>query len=176
MKMNKALCAVFALGALAGFAAPAFQTALPVWPEGRATRMNDFVEFRASFDAKAGEKPVLRVTGSSVYRIRLNGEFAGYGPARAAKGFFRVDEWPLAAREGRNDLAIEVSAYNCNNYYIPEWPGFLQAEVVAGGRVLAATCGTENYAQCASLAAPFTACETPRVTKCSRFSFQRAFG
>ena len=71
MKMNKALCAVFALGALAGFAAPAFQTALPVWPEGRATRMNDFVEFRASFDAKAGEKPILRVTGSSVYRIRL---------------------------------------------------------------------------------------------------------
>ena len=174
--MKRVLCAVFALGVLAGSAGPTFQTALPVWPEGRATRMNDFVEFRTSFDAKSGEKPILRVTGSSVYRIRLNGEFAGYGPARAAKGFFRVDEWPLAAREGRNDLCIEVSAYNCNNYYIAEWPGFLQAEVVCGGRVLAATCGTENYAQCASLAAPFTACETPRVTKCSRYSFQRAFG
>ena len=162
--MKRAVCAAVALGVLAGFAGPSFQAALPVWPEGRATRMNDFVEFRASFDAKAGERPLLRVTGSSVYRIRLNGAFAGYGPARAAKGFFRVDEWPLAAREGRNDLAIEVSAYNCNNYYIAEWPGFLQAEVVADGRVLAAT-GRD-----------FGACETPRVTKCSRYSFQRAFG
>ena len=75
--------------------APKFDAAKPVWPEGRAERMNDFVEFRATFEAKAGETPVLRITGSSVYRIRLNGKFAGYGPARAAKGFFRVDEWPL---------------------------------------------------------------------------------
>ena len=149
------------LATLPSFAEPKFQSAMPVWPQGRATRMNDFVEFRASFETKAGEKPILRVTGSSVYRIRLNGEFAGYGPARAAKGFFRVDEWPLATREGRNDLTVEVSAYNCNNYYIAEWPGFLQAEVVADGRVLAAT-GRD-----------FGACETPRVTKCSRYSFQR---
>ena len=162
--MKRLLCAALAMGVLAGFAGSAFQAAKPVWPEGRATRMNDFVEFRASFDAKAGEKPILRVTGSSVYRIRLNGEFAGYGPARAAKGFFRVDEWPLQVRTGRNDLTVEVSAYNCNNYYVAEWPGFLQAEVVADGRVLTAT-GRD-----------FTAWETPRVTKCSRYSYQRAFG
>ena len=90
--MKRSVIAVLALGVLAVFAGPSFQAAKPVWPEGRATRMNDFVVFRASFEAKGGEKPVLRVTGSSVYRIRLNGEFAGYGPARAAKGFFRVDE------------------------------------------------------------------------------------
>ena len=154
---------VAALAAAVSAATPKFQAALPVWPEGRATRMNDFVEFRASFEVKTDEKPVLRVTGSSVYRIRLNGEFAGYGPARAAKGFFRVDEWPLAAREGRNDLTIEVSAYNCNNYYIAEWPGFLQAEVVVGDRVLAMT------------GCDFCARETPRVTKCSRYSYQRGF-
>ena len=154
---------VAALAAAVSAATPKFQAALPVWPEGRATRMNDFVEFRASFEVKTDEKPVLRVTGSSVYRIRLNSEFAGYGPARAAKGFFRVDEWPLAAREGRNDLTIEVSAYNCNNYYIAEWPGFLQAEVVVGDRVLAMT------------GCDFCARETPRVTKCSRYSYQRGF-
>ena len=165
-----------ALLAAACAAAPSFRAAKPVWPEGRETRMNDFVVFRASFEAKDGEKPILRVTGSSVYRICLNGDFAGYGPARAAKGFFRVDEWPLDAREGRNDLSIEVSAYNCNNYYIAEWPGFLQAEVVVGDRVLAATCGKESCAQCEFGAACFKACEMPRVTKCSRYSFQRAFG
>ena len=150
-------------------AAPAFNAAKSVWPEGREARMNDFVEFRASFEVEEGagkreEASVLRITGSSVYRIWLNGVFAGYGPARAAKGFFRVDEWPLAAKAGRNDLVIEVSAYNCRTFYIPMQTPFLQAEVVVGNRVLAAT-GSD-----------FRAFETPRVTKCSRYSYQRAFG
>ena len=143
---------------------PSFLAARPVWPAGQERKMNAFVEFRASFRTQPGEQPILRVTGSSVYRVRLNGEFAGYGPARAAKGFFRVDEWPLAASGELNDLVIEVSAYNCNNYYIAEWPGFLQAEVVVGDRVLAAT------------GCDFTAYETPRVVKCSRYSYQRGFG
>ena len=154
----------------------AFTAARSVWPQGRETRMNDFVEFRASFEVKGnGERgTVLRVTGSSVYRIWLNGKFVGYGPARAAKGFFRVDEWPLAAKAGRNDLVIEVSAYNCNSFYIPEQSPFLMAEVVAGGRVLAATgAGTRDACP---YRCDFRAYETPRVTKCSRFSYQRAFG
>ena len=142
----------------------AFKAARSVWPKGRETRMNDFVEFRASFNAKGEWGTVLRITGSSVYRIWLNGTFVGYGPARAAKGFFRMDEWPLAAMVGRNDLRIEVSAYNCNSFYIPEQPPFIQAEVVVGDRVLAAT------------GADFRAYETPRVTKCSRYSYQRTFG
>ena len=153
-----------AAGCLAPFfAAAEFRVARPVWPQGRERRMNDFVEFRASFEGGGGT-PILRITGSSVYRIRLNGQFAGYGPARAAKGFFRVDEWPLKAVAGRNVLTVEVSAYNCNNYYIPDQPAFLQAEIVSDGRIVAAT-GRD-----------FKAYETPRVAKCSRYSFQRAFG
>ena len=163
MKRLAFLCMAVAAFATAA-AVPAFQAAQPVWPQGRERRMNDFVEFRADFEAKPGDRPVLRLTGSSVYRIRLNGRFAGYGPARAAKGFFRVDEWPLKVSAGRNTLTVEVSAYNCNNFYIPDQPAFLQAEVVSGDRVLAATGRT------------FKAFETPRVTKCSRFSYQRAFG
>ena len=163
-------------------ATPAFKAARSVWPKGRETRMNDFVEFRASFDVGNGEwgmgngkrGTVLRITGSSVYRIWLNGKFVGYGPARATKGFFRMDEWPLAAKVGRNDLRIEVSAYNCSNFYIPEQPPFIQAEVVAGDRVLAAT-GVGTRDAC-PYHADFRAYETPRVTKCSRYSYQRAFG
>jgi alpha-L-rhamnosidase len=150
--------------AFVAVAEPSFVSARPVWPTGRERRMNDFVAFKATFDITDGDRPVLRVTGCSVYRVWLNGCFAGYGPARAAKGFFRVDEWPLAARSGENSLVIEVSAYNCNNYCVPDHAAFLQAEVVAKGRVLAAT-GRD-----------FSAHETPRVSKCSRYSFQRAFG
>ena len=141
--MTVAGSGLFALpdAAAKGLAALQMTSARSVWPKGREARMNDFVEFRASFEVPGdGERgTVLRITGSSVYRIWLNGRFAGYGPARAAKGFFRVDEWPLAAKAGRNDLVIEVAAYNCESFYMPEQPPFLMAEVVSGGRVLAAT-------------------------------------
>lgn len=167
--MKHLICAALAATAalFASAAAPSFAEAKPVWPAGRETRMNDFVGFRAAFDAKAGAEAVLRVTGTSVYRIRLNGECAGYGPARAAKGFFRVDEWPLSGlvKDGRNVLAIEVSAYNCNNFYVPDQPAFLQAEVLVDGRVVAAT----------GAPGAFEAFETAHVQKTSRFSFQRAF-
>ena len=169
MRFKALACAAFVAGALtsaAGGGTTSFSVAVPVWPEGRERRMNDFVEFRAFFDLPEGARPVLRITGASVYRIRLNGAFAGYGPARAAPGFFRVDEWPLAAKPGRNELSIEVSAYNCNTFYIPEHPAFLQAEVDCNGRILAAT----------GRGSDFSAFATTRITKCSRYSYQRAFG
>ena len=60
MKLNLFSCMTsLALAATAYAAAPAFQAAKPVWPEGRATRMNDFVVFCASFEAKAGETVML---------------------------------------------------------------------------------------------------------------------
>ena len=89
--------------------APKFVKAVPVWPEGLERERNTFFGFRAMFDASAEDKPVLRITGCSDYRISLNGQHVGWGPARAAKGYFRVDEIPLSARVGRNVLAVEVA-------------------------------------------------------------------
>ena len=145
-----------------------FVSAEPVWAEGRATEMNSRVRFTAAFEAASGADAVLRVTGANVYRIRLNGKYVGYGPARAPKGFFRVDEWPLAAavRPGRNELEIEAAAYNCNNFDLLDQPGFLQAEVVGGGRVLAATRADGG---------DFAAETTARVRKVPRYSYQRPF-
>lgn len=132
--------------------------------------MNSFVGFKASFTLPRGAAPELRIAGSSFYRIRLNGETVGYGPARAAKGFFRVDVWPLAAaaREGGNLLTIEASAYNVNTFCASDQPGFIQAEIVLDGEAIAATAAGGDGG--------FTAVRLPRVTKCSRYSFQRGFG
>jgi len=114
-------------------------SAQPAWPEGREREMNLLVGFRATFDAPEDGPLVLRLAASSLYRAFLNGEFVGHGPARAAHGFHRVDEWPLAPRPGANVLAIEVAGYNVNSYYLLDRPAFLQAEVVTGDDVLAAT-------------------------------------
>ncbi len=148
----------------------AFLSARPVWPKGRQTEMNLLVGFRAVIEAPSPtQPPVLRLAASTLYRAWLNGEFLGHGPARAAHGFFRVDEWPLAGklRPGKNLLAIEVAGYNVNSYYLLDQPAFLQAEVVAGQQVLASTAGA---------GAGFVAQLLPyRVQKVQRYSFQRPF-
>lgn len=139
----------------------------PVWPKDRETEMNGRFGFVARFSANRHERPILRMMGSTVYRIFLDGQFAGYGPARGPEGAFRVDEWPLVLKaDGEHFVAVEVAAYNCNTYYYMDQPPFLQAEVVLGGRVLAATCAD----------GAFDACEVNHIVKISRYGFQRGFG
>lgn len=142
-----------------------FQSAHPVWPAGRETERNLTTGFRAIITTTVAEPAVLRLTGSTLYRLFLNGTFVGHGPARAGHGFYRVDEWPLALKAGANVVAIEVAGYNANSFYLLDQPSFLQAEVVAGGKVLAATGGAGFEA----------AILTERVEKAQRYSFQRPF-
>jgi alpha-L-rhamnosidase len=148
-------------------AVPSFQAARPVWPEGKETERNLFVEFRAAFEQPEKGPVTLRLAGASLYRCFVNGQFAGHGPARAGHGFYRVDEWDLTSklRPGRNELVIEVAGYNANSFYLLDQPSFLQAEVVAAGRVIAATGGD-------GLAAGI---RRERVQKVQRYSFQRPF-
>jgi alpha-L-rhamnosidase len=167
MMTRMLLLLALAWSATAGAAAEtaSFQSARPVWPTGRETERNLLVGFRATVTAPAAEPAVLRLTASTLYRVFLNGTFVGHGPARAGHGFYRVDEWPLALRTGANVVAVEVAGYNVNSFYLLDQPSFLQAEVVAGDEVLAATGG-----------AGFEATLLPeRVQKVSRYSFQRPF-
>ncbi|MGO8676928.1 MAG: hypothetical protein ACLQVX_13780 [Limisphaerales bacterium] len=149
--------------------APSFQTARPLWPEGLERKKNLTVAFRAGFEAPTGKKVLLRAAGSTLYRIFLNGEFIGHGPARGPHGWYRVDEIDLTAKlnSGANVVAFEVAGYNVNSFYLLDQPSFLQAEVVAGGEVLASTGGEDK---------PFAASLLPeRVRKVQRYSFQRPF-
>ena len=164
MKNTKTTTAA-ALLAIASFADAAFAAATPVWVAGAEREMNAFYGFSAAFDTQKGERPVLRLSAGAIARVWVNGRFAGYGPARAPEGYMRVDEWPLGdfVKDGRNVVAIEVSNPAVNTFYLPEQSGFLFAEVVSGGRTLAAT------------VRDFRAMRLPRVQKTSRFSYQREF-
>ena len=146
-----------------------FRSAKPVWLAGRETETNLQVGFRALIEAPPEARPVLRLAASCIYRVWLNGEFLGHGPARGPRGFYRVDEWDLGSRlrPGANLLAIEVAGYNANSYYLLDQPSFLQAEVTAAGRVLASTAGEGT---------PFAAqLLSERLQKVARYSFQRPF-
>ena len=125
-------------GANLAAVAPSFVSAKPIWPEGRETEKNVTAGFRASFKAPQQGKVLLRATGSALYRVFLNGQFLAHGPARGPHGFYRVDECDLTGRlqPGANVVAFEVAGYNANSYYLLDQPSFLQAEVIAGDKVV----------------------------------------
>ena len=142
-----------------------FQIARPIFIKGREHEMNVFAAFRAKI-GKA-ENAVLRVTAFSFYRATVNGKFVGFGPARTAKGYARVDELSLDAylTDGENEVVIEVAGYNCRALSTSKQPSYLWAEITVGDRVLAATGRDfEGFAP---------ACKLQKV---ERYSVQRHFG
>ncbi len=146
-----------------------FQKAEPIWPVGQQLEKNLTIGFRAEFNKPANGSAVLKITGSTLYRIYLNGIFVGHGPARAGHGYYRVDEWDLAPKlaAGENVLAVEVAGYNVNSYYLLDQPSFIQAEVVSGKKVLASTAAQSGDFEAILL--------TGRIQKVPRYSFQRPF-
>jgi len=146
-----------------------FLEAKPVWIQGREREKNLTLGFRSVFDKPGKETVSVRIAASTLYRIFLNGQFIGHGPARAAHDFYRIDEWPLNEhlKEGANILAVEVAGYNVNSFYLLDQPSFLQAEITAGEQVLKATGPDRTDFNSFVIA--------DRIQKVPRFSFQRPF-
>ena len=159
------LLVVCALGLCAAECPESFVRARPIWPDGFGNGTNEFFAFRANYSLSKGERPVLRVTSAYDYKARVNGAFIGFGPVRAARGEFRVDQWPLPSKVGENAIEIEVAGYNCESYYLMRQSPLLVAEIAVGDRILAATGEVGD----------FTAWTTGRVQKAPRFTGQRTF-
>ena len=141
-----------------------FLQAKPVFPKGKSCEKNVFVALRAEADDLRGT--TLAIAAFYFYRVWVNGKFVSFGPARTAKGYARVDELSLDAyaKEGKNEILIEVSGYYCRSLSTVHQPSFVQAELRRGNEVLLAT-GRDFEAYL-----PKT-----RVQKVKRYSVQRHF-
>ena len=135
MKHNKILC----LAAVVGSVLSAIASE-PVWPEELRNEVNTLVEFSGEFDWKGGEAS-LEYAAASIARVKVNGAFVAYGPARAPKGYARWDRWDLTRylHEGRNTLTIEVAGYNMGTFYLEKLPPFLEARLIIGERTVLET-------------------------------------
>jgi len=145
-----------------------FIHALPVWPPKLAGRMNIWISLHASVKLSPGECATLRLAAAQAYRIWVNGEFAGRGPARTAHHYARVDEWPVQS-DGAGNLRVivEVMQYGVATFCSTHEPAFCCAELVALGNPIAWT---------APLGGGFVAeRRTERVQRVERYSYQRAF-
>ncbi len=141
-----------------------FKNALPIWSENRENEMHLRLRFKAIIDRPDTTDCIVRLATSGLYNLYVNGSFVAYGPARAGRGHFRVDECDIAPflRDGKNVVVIEICSYNVTSYYVMKQSAFLTAEIVAGDAVIAYT-GRD-----------FSAQQNPYyVQKIQRYSSQR---
>lgn len=144
-----------------------FKSAEPVFESGRENEMNVHLGFSAELPSDREAR--LVIAGSTTFTVFINGKFVHYGPARAARNMFRVENVPIGhlLTEEKNVLTVHLTTYNCNTYHYPMAPGFLQAEVIGrGDTVLAATKETGGV-DCWRLSG--------LLQKVPRYSFQRGF-
>lgn len=148
-----------------------FIKAKPCWANGYQVEKNLTIALHSVVDITDFSHARFRIAVASCYKLYVNGEFIGYGPSIAALGYFRVDEFDFTKnlKKGKNILAIEVVGYNVDNYFIPNQPSFVQAELVIDDMVVAATL-TGDKKEAFEMAIP-----NQRIQDVPKFSFQRPY-
>lgn len=143
-----------------------FLKAVPIWLNGLQTVMNVQASFVADVTIDDINNVKLRITGATLYTIRINGKFVGYGPARAPHGYARVDEIDISSDLfiGKNHIEIEVAGYNCASYYTRQQLSFVCAEIINEDFCIAYTGKDFNGIW-----------KKTRLQKVMRYSFQRPF-
>lgn len=140
-----------------------FKNAIPVWLNGRIEEMNVRMQAKAIIYFEAQET-VIKIATSGIYQLWVNGHFVSYGPARAGKNHFRVDEWDITQYLSRkkNIVVVEVCGYYTHSFYIQKQQSFLTAEIFESGESIAWT------------GKHFTARPNPfYIQKTERYSYQR---
>ena len=108
------------------------------WAEGKNARNTELC-FTCTVGKLAGA--TMRFIAKDIYNVFINGEFIQYGPARAAKGYARVEKLDLTPylTEEENRLCVYVqSNYTRTLCFALEKPLFA-AEVLAGDEVILTT-------------------------------------
>ena len=133
-----------------------------VWGKGLLQKKNIQLVFQYRLTPETSDRLELAV--SNLYRFFVAGKLVGYGPARAAHGYSRLDTYDLSPWAGQEvTLTVEVYSANVNTYYTIDEAPFFAAELYRS---------EERLAQ----AEDFTAYHmTGRVQKVQRFGFQRSF-
>ena len=144
-----------------------FQYAQPVWLSSDQCLLNTHLIFIESLETLQNSR--LLISASDFYKLYLNDQFLGFGPARAAKGYARVDEYDLSlfpeSPNGANILRIEVAGYCCHSLSTVYQPSFLAAEILFNDQVLRYT--GRDFHCCLK--------NTQRLQYVERFSVQRHF-
>lgn len=108
-----------------------FKKAIPLWIQNRENEIHLRVQFKTLLEYAGEGEYYLKLATSGIYQVYVNGKFVSYGPARAGKATFCVEELEITdwMEMGRNAIVIEVCGYNATSFYIQKQSSFLTAEV-----------------------------------------------
>ena len=116
-----------------------FKKAIPVWGNYQSNdeKLNRHLVFRESLESLKGI--TIKLAAFDFYRLTVNDKFVGFGPARTAKGYARVDTYDLSAfdnEKGNNKIIIEVAGFFCKSLSTVRQDSFLCAEILADSAVI----------------------------------------
>ena len=113
-----------------------FKKAVPVYAENLSDKMNTHIMLEESISSL--KNCVIKISASSFYKLYVNDIFVGFGPARTAKGYARVDCFNLTKYDNnnKNQMRIEVVGYNCSSYYTQKQPSFVICEIERNDEVV----------------------------------------
>ena len=139
---------------------------IDVGPPGGPSAMNLFVYFRKVFDLDQGvETALAQISADSRYKLYVNGQYVGRGPARFDPTWQYYDEYNIATllRPGRNVVAALVHFYGQpTGWYMMGRPGFLfecRSQHAGGASWLVKSDATWKF-----LRAPMWTQQVPRVS------------
>lgn len=142
-----------------------FDRAKPVWGCGLDGKWNIHIKLTASIEKHGAD--ILKIATSEFYQLFINGKFVCCGPARAGRGYFRVDEIKLVGlpEKQQNTVEVIIFSYGVENFSNIKQPPFVICEMYKNGKSVTATGGDdfEMYLL------------TDYERSISRYTFQRGF-
>ena len=142
-----------------------FDYAKPVWINNDIESKNVHLMLYAEVE-KNGAKQ-LRIATSEFYQLFINGEFKAYGPARAGRGYLRVDKIEIGESLDSENNIIEIIlfSYGVDCYSNINQEPFVSCEITNKDKCVCAT-GTNSFLLYRL---------TNYVQNISKYSLQRGF-
>ncbi|MCX5770110.1 MAG: family 78 glycoside hydrolase catalytic domain [Candidatus Hydrogenedentes bacterium] len=120
---------VIVFGAMMAGAAEPDWSASWIWRQGdRGSTYNDTIEARKAFEAGEFAAAAIRITADSFYRLYINGQWVGDGPARSWPDHYQydvIDVTPYVKR-GSNEILVIAKFFGIGTFHqIPMQAGLL---------------------------------------------------
>ena len=142
-----------------------FKKAKPIWEKGKQTTQNHTILYET--ELQAHESAILRISGHTGYQVFVNNIFVHWGPARAGRGYYRVDELHIGKylTAEKNVIAVLSTGYYCDSFEWLKEPSFFCAEIEIDDKIICYTggIGWKAYSY------------KEKIQKVQRYSVQRTF-
>ena len=94
-----------------------FSNATAIWLSGQEREKHIRAQFKAVVSHVSGQNTQINLITSGIYQLWVNGKFVAYGPARAGRGHFRVEQWDITDFLTSGENAVVAWAYGLTSAY-----------------------------------------------------------